>query len=685
MNGAQHTMQRDDRVPMLEEREASLRDYLDLLRRRYWIIFSAFAITLGAAIGLSMARVPVYRASTTLVTDKTPPLVLLNTAGEEFSFFPDRAAAQAPDVHTLTELISSEVVQDGAVARLTPTLGPEVAGAAVGGMSVRPVENAQLVRVFVQYTEPSAAALAANAIAESVIDMNLKARRKRVTETRQFINTQLGSARVKLRASEAAEVAFKNRHGNVSLAQDTRLKIETLAALEAQRVDVRLPRLEEQSLAVGLQRQLATLEIDLHGLRRSFTEKHPAVITTEAKIAETKRRLEDEVDRSRKAEQSREQAILAAIKQYESQVRDVPPREAELVRLTRDLKEAEQIYLLLSTKLQQALIAEASIGSSIQVVDVAKVPGAPETSGGRKIIILGSVLGLMMGMGAALVIEQLDDTVKSPEEVEQVLGAPVLGAIPQRERGRGGSYRPGGRVPPFLVQLDHQSPEAEAYRALRTHVLSSLSDAKDACQCLLITSALPGEGKSTIAANLALALTRTNRQVWLLDCDLRHSSLSGLFPEAASPGLATFLTGSADVDDTLRSVGHPGLSFVGSGPSVANPAELLGVQRMARLMVAARARADVVLLDTPAILPVADAEVVGSLVDGVVVVVKVGKTDHRALTQARQQLDRLGVPVVGAVLNFVPAENRGRYYNTHYHAYYSPEGGRSEDPPAVPL
>lgn len=658
---------------MPEEREVTLRDYLELAQRRYWIIMAALAVALGAAVGVSLTPAPIYRTSTTLATDKTPPLVLMDTAGE-FSLFPEQAAAQAPDVATLTQLIWSDVVREGAVTRLTPTLGRSAANAAIGGMSVQPVEDAQIVRINVEYTEPKAAALVANAIADSVIDMNLRARRRRITETRRFISNQLAVARGKLQASEVALVAFKDRHGDVSLAEDTSLKLQRLAELEAQRVSVRLPRLEEQSLAVGLQRQLATLEIDLHGQRQSLTAKHPARITTEARIVETKRRLETELSRSRKAERSRDQAITRAIKQYEKQLQRVPPLESELARFTRNLKEAEQIYLLLSTKLQHAHVAEASIGSAIQVVDVAKVPDAPMRSGARRTILFGAILGLTLGVGMALGVEQLDDTVRSAEDVESVLGAPVLGAIPLHEGENSRSRGRRRRIPslPLFAQLDRQSPEAEAYRALRTHVLSAIPDVKQ--KCLLITSSLPGEGKSTIAANLAIALARTDRQVWLCDCDLRHSSLSGLFPEAGSLGLAAFLAEKTGVDSVVRRAEQPGLWFVASGHPVPNPAELLGAQRMARLVGEARTRADVVLLDSPAILPVTDAEVIGRQVDGALLVVKVGKTDRRVLAQARQRLERLGVHVVGAVLNFVPAGHRGRYYNTNYHAYYSPKG-----------
>lgn len=204
---------------------------------------------------------------------------------------------------------------------------------------------------------------------------------------------------------------------------------------------------------------------------------------------------------------------------------------------------------------------------------------------------------------------------------------------------------------------DIQSPATEAYRALRLHVLSALPNGRGSC--LLVTSPRPGEGKSTTAGNLALALARAGRRVWLVDCNLRHSSLAESFPEVASAGLGAFLQGKAEVDDVVRPTRRPGLWFAPLGADLSGPLELLGDERMARFLTTARTRADVVLLDGPAILPVVDTEVLGSRVDGVLLVVRAGQTDCRVLDDAQHRVQRLGARVVGAVLNAVPPGQDG--------------------------
>ena len=689
-----------------DEAEVNLREYLEVIRRHWWILVLALLLATGVATGISLATVPVYRASTTVTIDRSPPLLLLE-ASTEFSLFADQAAAQAPDVLTLIELTKSAVVREGAAARLTPDLGPASAGV-FKDLSVQQVRETELVRISVDHPDPKIAAAAANAAAESLIDMNLRDRRLRVSETRGFIEEQLNREGQRLREREDALVAFKERHGDVSLAEETTLSLQKLAELEAQRVDLHLQQREAQTriaqgrvrlsrqarisptqwrpspLIATLQSQLASLEIELSGLREQFTDKHPRVVATQAKIEETKRRLNGELTRSLQTEQfgvdpvyqqlrqqvaqaevsraaleAREQALAAAIQQYGETVRAVPAREAELARLTRTAKGSEEIYLLLSGKLQEARIAEVSIGSAIRQVDRAGVPGTPVRPHHLTNLLLGAILGLTLGGVAVVLRDLLDDTVRSDDDVARILDVPVVGSIPLMGNGhvgRDGQRR--GAVHPVLADLDHPSAVAEAFRGLRTHVVCTLPDVEP--KILLITSPTPQEGTSTVAANLALALARADRRVWLVDADLRRSALGRLFPDAAAAGLTEFLAGRAKVEH-IGHRAHDSLWVVASGDAVPNPTELLAGRRLRELVSAARAEADIVLFDSPPVLAVTDAEIVGRQVDGVLLVVKVGQTGRRALAEARQRLEHAGARIVGAVLTFVAPERRSTY------------------------
>jgi capsular exopolysaccharide synthesis family protein len=693
--------------PWVEERQASLRDYLDIVGRRWRIVAGTFLAALGVAVAISLMMPPIYRASTTVTTDKTPPMVLLDKPGE-FSVSADQGAGQAPDVLTLVELIKSDAVRDGAAFRLAPTVSSDMAGAALNGLTVQQVRQTELVRINIEYVDPRIAAEAANAVADSLVEMNLKARRQRATETREFIGRELQAANRRLRHVEDTLVAFRDRLGDVSLSQETTLTLQKLADLQAQLVDVRLQREIAQShLAAArgrlanqadamptapnpviavLKEELAKLEIELSGLRLEFTPKHPAILSTSAKIEETKQRLNAELTKSLRGElaqvevsmaslSGRERAVQNVITAYAERMRGLPVREVDMARLTRDVKESEQIYLLLSDKYEHARIAENSIGSVIRVMGAAKVPNAAVKPRRQMNTLFGGLLGIMVGIAGALLAEQLDDTVKSAEEIERVLGAPVLGAIPlsrAQPMSKHSTQKEETAILPLLAVTDRRA--AEAYRALRTHVLYSMPDIDR--KRLLVTSALPREGKSTVVANLAVAIAHTSRRVWLIDSDLRRPTLWNWFGGAGSPGLAGLLAGQTEADSVVRSTVEPNLWYLESGPTVPNPAELLGSQRMVRLMERARAEAEVVLVDSPPMLPVTDAEVVAAqAVDGVLLVVRAGLTNRRALAHVRKRLERVGAKLVGAVLNGVSERGRDSYYyGSYYYASDGPEG-----------
>jgi capsular exopolysaccharide synthesis family protein len=701
-----------------QEQVLGLGDSLEIIQRRWPLILGPLAIALGIAVGLFLIVPPVYRATATVTIDRGLRLGVLDKLGD-VSVFAEQSA-QAPDVETVIELARSGAVRREASARLTARVGDSAQ--AVRDLHVQQVRNSDVVSLSVEHADRRIAAAAANALAEALMEMSLTDRRRPVTEAREFIATQLARETERLRASEDALVGFKDRHGDVALAEVTALNIQKLADLEAQQVDLRLKREEIRAqitraraklslqtriaptqwtpspLIASLQRDLATLEIELSGLRREFTPKHPAVISAQARIEETGRRLNVELARSLQARQygvdpvyqeltqelaraevagaamdAREHALTRAIAQYETEVRSVPAREVELARLTRTAREAEKTYLLLSDKLQDARIAEASIGSAIRIVDRAQVPSRPVKPRLITHLLLALVLGAMVGAAGVFVSEQLDDTVKSAEEVERLMRAPVLGGLPVMDR-REVRNRRHGTAAPRLIGLDGASSAAEALRLLRTHVLLASSAS---ARCLLVTSALPREGKSTIAANLALAIARATRHVWLVNGDLRHPTLGTVFLRSPSPGLEHFLTSDADAADVMGPTFEPYLAYTDSGVPVDNAAELWTGPRGGRLIADGRRRADIVLIDSPPLLTVTDAELIGRQADGCLLVVRLGATTRRALMQVRQRLDRAGIAVIGVVLNFVPrARGRGSYFT--FDAHVKPNGKSAE-------
>lgn len=220
-----------------------------------------------------------------------------------------------------------------------------------------------------------------------------------------------------------------------------------------------------------------------------------------------------------------------------------------------------------------------------------------------------------------------------------------------------------------VMQSYDESLASEAFRILRTQLLYAMPEPSR--KCLLVTSALPGEGKSTVVTNLATAFARTGRKVWVIETDLRRPGLDRVYPEAVSNGgLAGFLAEQAQLSESVRPTKEPNLWYVAGG-TAPNPPELLASQRMSRFIAEGRVLADVVLLDSPPLLPLSDTSAVGRNADGAVLVVHVGQTNRRALAHTRRRLEQAGVPLMCAVLNFVPSDSRDSYHSA-YQAYMTP-------------
>ncbi len=649
-----------------------LRDLLSAVYRRRSILVIALLTTTVVATVASLVTPLVYEASSTVIADKTPPVVLLSNPGGEANLV-QQLLAQAPDAFTLTELAKSEAVRDGAMSRLAPPLNPkQVRDILSRQVHVQHVRTSDLVRVSVRYRDRGVAAAVANAVAQAVVEMDLKARRRQAAIAREFIGEQLEIAGRELRANHHALAAFKKDNHDVSLSDETQLNLRKLTDLEVELTHVRLDQQQVQSgfarplgvssgtsqealdpVITTLQSQLASLQVEYTGLRKQFTPLHPQVISTQAKIGETQRRLDAEMAHKQAALDNRERSLSTEIAGIERALTQVPTREAMLARLALDARGAERNYLALSEKFQQARIAEGSIGSAVRIVDGAKAPERPIGPQRRTSIALGVMLGLLLGATGVYAIEQLDGTVKSAKEVERLLGASVLGVAPLLAASPTDTIR--GNSPVELAQVDSTSVAVETFRVLRTHVLQAMRAAE--LKRVIITSASPHEGKTTVASSLAITAARTGRRVWLVDCNLRNPTLHRLFPEAQSPGLCAFLRGRAAVDEVVRPTRQPRLDCVVSGQEILDPSELLDSQLMTDFLDQARDWADVVLLDCPAITPVTDAEVVGLRADGAIVVVEIGKTDRLALAQARQRLDSLGIRLLGAVLNQGPDDS----------------------------
>jgi capsular exopolysaccharide synthesis family protein len=283
-----------------------------------------------------------------------------------------------------------------------------------------------------------------------------------------------------------------------------------------------------------------------------------------------------------------------------------------------------------------------------QVIDTASVPGSPNGPGPSRDLSLGIIFGVVVGAALIALLEALDRTVKSTVQATNLSGAPAVGLLPRRRGGLGAA-----------TQDATHDVASEAYRALRTAVRFLNPDAP--LRTVLVTSASPGDGKTTTAANLAIALARGGDRVIIVDADLRRSGLSTFFGIESAVGVTTVLRRQVRLKDALQTWA-PNLRILPAGTLPINPAELLGSQAMARLLDQLAVEADVVVIDSPPVLPVTDAVVLGTSVDGVLLVVRHGKTLRRSVQEATRRITAVGAEVAGVVLNGLPVSEAREYY-----------------------
>lgn len=303
---------------------------------------------------------------------------------------------------------------------------------------------------------------------------------------------------------------------------------------------------------------------------------------------------------------------------------------------------------------------------NVQIIDRAVVPENPVSP--RKLLnmAIGAVLGFMAGVFLTFLLEYLDNTIKTPKDVERVLNLPVLGTIPDI------GLKEEDKI--AIVKKNPKSPIAEAFRTLRTNIQFTSVDKE--IKVLAVTSATPGEGKSILASNLAISLSQEEKKILFIDCDLRKPKGYEMFNIPNTVGLTSLLMGKSSLADTVYSSGELGaLDVITSGPIPPNPSELLSSDSMREFLEGIKEKYDMIILDTPPLGPVTDAAIISTIADGMLLVIETGKAAEGQVEYARESLDKVNANVIGAVLNKMPIR-KGRYGGYGYiqaYSYYGDE------------
>ncbi len=573
----------------------------------------------------------------------------------------------------------------------------------------RPSREAQIVNVSYESNNRFTAAAVPNLLLDQFMLYKAQTTKSEATVTVAFLRDQVGSYDRQLKDAEAALGGYREEAKVVSIADEAQAQVKRMAELHAERDQVESERRSLANVLAkpaapgasvardiaafpsfitnrGMQdilQSLIQLENERSQLLIRRNPENADVVALSQRISDLDRQLNQMARAYLGGLDSKLASLNKTIRSFGAEVEKIPSREIAFARLSREQKLLGDISTLLQTRLKEAEIKEAVQPGGVRVIDEALVPDLPISPKPVLNILLGTLLGLFLGGGIAVAKVALDTKVRTREDVQSVTGGiPILAAIPlMSQKGRSvlngtdqgvtpAALAPSTTVPgtALIAQHDARDVFAESYRGLRTNILFVPADHPN--QVLLITSALPGDGKSTTAANLALTLARRGTRTLLVDADLRKGVLHDMMGVPREPGLTQVLVGKSPLNASLQTVqvdpdGHV-LYLLASGRLPANPAELLGSVQMLNLLEELRQQFDMIVFDTPPLNFVSDAAVLATLADATILVARAGITDKRALYHASAQLHHLRVQVTGTVVNGFDPGQSGYGYDYGY-------------------
>jgi succinoglycan biosynthesis transport protein ExoP len=716
-----------------EPQTGSLLDCWHALRGRKVTLAVCGLVGLGIAVGVTLPQAPMYRAMTSIeiqdVKGDDLGTRILNPQADPAAIDP------LTDIQTQIKILQSHTLIERALNKtgLSPLAESGRQSAASSAflkmihlpaaeenhdslvekvaknLKVTPVSQTRIVEVSYEASNPALAARFANAITSEFMAQNLEARWQLNRKTSEWLVGQLDGVRGKLQHSEDALQAYARQKGLIYTGDKQVISEEKLRELQTELSRAQADRVEKQSrfeIARGASLEtvpeilndpnLRSMESNLTDLRKQEAEME---VTFKPDYAKTKRlqaeidslesiiagkrtvivsRLDNELHESRR----REQLLGSAYAAQTRLVTDDSEKSIQYDMLKHEVDTNRQIYQVMLQRVDEYSIASALKATNVRVIDPAKAPLHPYTPNLPMNAGAGLALGLMLGVAGIVFRSKADGTVQEPGDAGMLLGIPELGVIPAAEPALTRASRvlslfskePENRS--LQAAFPNHSPQvADSFRAVLASIL--FAGARQRQRVLVITSASPGEGKTTTASNLAAALANMGRRVLLIDGDIRSPRMHGIFGLENSAGLTNTLkqiaVSGVFTDTFIQRTATPNLHVLTSGPAIQAGADLLFSRAMPALIAHYRDEYDTVLIDTPPMLVMPDARVLGRLADAVVLIARAGRTPRNAIQAAYRRFVEDGTPVLGVVLNGWNAKTSAYSY---YAAYKEPAAER---------
>lgn len=682
-----------------------------ILLKRRWTIAVFFLLVTTLVTVATILQKDVFRATATIQIEPAAPNII--GFKEIVALGAQGYWASKEYYETQFRIIRSRPILEKVIQTLHLAENPPFGGTGdpVRTLSnlirVAPVKNSQLVNISVEFGDMPTAVAICNTLAETYRDQNLARKGVASQGALEWLQKELDAGKERLRKKEEELhrfvvendiVYFENRQ---SIAADRvrdlsdaftqtknrRIVSQTVynRALDYrnQGKSLAIPQVIENNLIQDLKAELVHLQKERSKAAEKWKPKHPNYQKIQHQIEELEKRINQEVDNlvdSLRADfltdQAREAELASELDKAKAEAYKLAELEIPFNIKKREAAMEETVFEQIQKTMQETEITQSTpeITNNVRIIEAALNPNNPQPVSPRRRlnVMLGALLGLLGGIGLALLLEYLDTTIKSAMDLERTIKAPFLGIIPSFSTDE-------EAVPDEL--FTHRYPKSsitESVRSIRTNI--TFSTAGKEVKRLLVTSAGPQEGKSTAVINLGVIFAQSGKRVLIIDSDLRRPRLHRAFKVSRRVGLTNLIMGEKTLDEVILHTEVPGVDLVPCGPIPPNPSELLGTERMREISDQMADRYDLILYDSPPVVAVTDAVVMSKMVDGVVLIAKAGKTTREIMFKAQRQLLDVGSLLLGTVLNDFNIRGAGyRYYYYYYH-YRSREGeGEGEE------
>jgi capsular exopolysaccharide synthesis family protein len=709
--------------------DIDLRTYWRILARRRWTVLGVFAATVLAAVVVTVRQTPIYAASTSIIIDLSAPKVLNNKDVQEVvetgntGYWSSKEYYETQYKVITSRAVAQRVIESLQLARDLRFLGlDEVKDEArlkkklekidpvkvlQDRLAVLPVKDSRVVRIEVEDRDRMWAATLTNAVADAYVAESLSVRATTTRSASEWLEQQLADLETKLAKSADALFKFKQAHDIVATSWEDRQGMVsqrlvavndalTKARVQRAALEARSEQIEslgdaiakgtpeaEAFTVVGQSRTVQELKIryfdamlECANLRTQYLKDHPKIEACDTRIATARSGLVGEVRtilegarREYREAVETERKLQRLLNETKTEAFGLNQHEKEYLELKRTHDNNQRLYELVLQRLKETSVTGMLQMSNVRVLDRAEPPEKPVSPKPLRNIALAILLGLGAGVGLVFLLEMLDATITSREQIEERLGVPFLGIIPK--------IQPDAGTPAELMVIAAPtSSAAECLRSIRTNLLFMSPDKP--LKTILVTSSGPGEGKTTTTVALAATMANGGNRVLLVDADMRRPRVRGIFGVKGNAGLSTLIVGETTLSQAVVKTSIENLDVLPSGSIPPNPAELLHTPAFAKLLAEMAGRYDRVIFDSPPAGVVADAVVMSTQVDGTVMVLRAGRTYRDAAERTLRSLTDVNARVFGALLNELDLEDQR--YEQYYYQYRS--GYQPQDRPA---